>query len=333
MYDFEVGSVRDFLKRTGAKKAAVQLPAGLGKYLPEIERVFAEFGVEMILVGQGCYGACDIADEVAKKLGCDVLIHYGHADMGLKSGLPTLFIEARAKKGPQEAVKLYIPEIKFKRVGLVATVQYIGYLDEVAKILNTHGIQTLVGEQGKRSKYPGQILGCDVGCAKAISSVVDGFVYIGTGEFHPIGVALATGKQVFAINPMSNGFKIFTPNQKEFLGRRKAMIAKAALANNFGVIVGTKVGQVRLNLAKKLTGLLKASGREAHLLAVDELTPEKIGNFGFDAFVCTTCPRIPIDDADRFDKPMLTPFEVEVMLGKSPIEPYKVDEVYPEDMG
>ncbi len=333
MYDFEADAVRAFLKRTGAKRAAVQLPAGLGKYLPEIEGTFAGLGVEMILIGKGCYGACDLADDVAGKLGCDVLVHYGHADMGLKSSLPTLFVEARVKESPLEAVKRALPEIKFKRAGLVATVQYVGYLDEVAKLLNSHGIQTAIGKKGARSKYPGQILGCDVGCAKAISPVVDGFVYVGTGEFHPIGVALATGKQVFAINPMSNGFKVFAPDQREFIGRRKAAIAKAALANNFGVIVSTKTGQARLGLAKELVELLVASGRKAHPLAVDELAPEIIENFGFDAFVCTACPRIPIDDADRFDKPMLTPFEVEVMLGRVPIEPYIVDEVLPRDMG
>ncbi len=333
MYDFEEGSVRDFLKRTGAKKAAVQLPAGLARHLPEIERVYSDIGVEMVLIANGCYGACDLADDTARKLGCDVLVHYGHADMGLKSNLPTLFIEARVKRNPLEAIKLALPQIKFKRVGLVSTVQYVGYLDEVAKLLNSQGIETVVGKKGYRTKYPGQILGCDVGCAKAVSPVVDGFVYIGTGDFHPLGVVLSTGKQVFAINPISNGFKVFTPDQGRFIGRRKAVVAKAALGRSFGVIVSTKIGQARLNLARKIVELLKKDGREAHIIAVDELTPENIGNFGFDAFVCVACPRIPIDDADRFEKPVLTPFEVEVMLGQVPIEPYRVDEVCIEDMG
>ena len=333
MYDLEEGSVRDFLKKTGAKRAAVHLPAGLARHLPEVEGVFSELGVEMVIIADNCYGACDLADDKARKLGCDVLIHYGHADMGLKPTLPTLFVEARAKGSPLDAVKLALPEIKFKRVGLVSTVQYIGYLQEVARLLNSHGIQTVVGKSGPRSKYPGQVLGCDAGCAKAISPVVDGYIYIGTGDFHPMGVALSTGKQVFVINPLSNRHKIITPQQEGFIGRRKAMIAKAALCNKFGVIVSTKAGQARLNQAKKVAGSLIGSGRQAYILAVDELAAEKIGNFGLDAYVCVACPRIPLDDADRFDGPMLTPFEVEVMLGKVPINPYRVDEVPPEDNG
>ncbi len=332
MYDFEEGSVRDFLKRTGAKRAAVHLPAGLARYLPEIEGAYSELGVEMILIADNCFGACDLADDKARKLGCDALVHYGHADMGLRSSLPTLFVEARARGSPLDAVKLALPELKFKRVGLVSTVQYVGHLEEVAKLLNSRGIQTLVGKRGPRSKYLGQILGCDAGCAKAVSPVVDGFVYIGTGDFHPLGVALSTGKPVFAINPVSHRYKVITTGQGEFLGRRKAMIAKAALGKNFGVIVSTKTGQSRLRQAQKVAELLIKSGRQVHIMSVDELTQEKIGNFGFDAFVCVACPRIPIDDADRFERPVLTPFEVEVMLGKVPIEPYRVDEVAPEDM-
>ena len=253
--------------------------------------------------------------------------------MGLKSSLPTLYVESRVKMSPLDSVKLALPELKFKRVGLVSTVQHVGHLEEVAKFLNSKGIQTIIGKPGSRARYPGQVLGCDVGCAKAIAPVVDGFIYIGTGDFHPLGVVLATGKEVVVINPISNGFKIFTPDQGRFIGKRKAAVAKAALSKKFGVIVSTKVGQARFNLAKNIVDVLRQNGREAHLLAVDELTPEGIGNFDLDAFVCVACPRIPIDDAERFERPMLTPFEVEAMLGKVPFEPYLIDEVRLEDMG
>ncbi|MFH1820964.1 MAG: diphthamide biosynthesis enzyme Dph2 [Methanobacteriota archaeon] len=333
MYDFEETSVKEFLKRTRAKRVAIQMPAGLVKYLEEIEKVFTDMGVETVVLANGCYGACDLADDMAKKLGCNALVHYGHADLGLKSCLPTLYVEARVKMSPLDSVKLAMPGLKFKRVGLVSTVQYVGHLQEVAKFLNSQGIQTLVGKKGYRLKYPGQVLGCDVGCAKAVASVVDGFVYVGTGDFHPLGVALATGKQVVAVNPISNRFKVFAPNQGGFIGKRKAMVAKAALGKKFGVVVSTKTGQARFNLAKKLVELLRQNGREAHLLAVDEFSPETIGNFDFEAFVCVACPRIPIDDAERFERPMLTPFEVEAMVGKVPIEPYRIDEVRMEDIG
>ncbi len=328
MYEFEEAAVRDFLRRTSAKRVAIQLPAGLRKYLSEVESAFRDSGVEFIVLADSCYGACDLADVKARQLDCDALVHYGHADMRLHSSLPILYVEARAKTNPLDSVKLAIPQLKFKRAGLVTTVQHIGYIEELSKLILSYGIQPVVGKPGPRAKYPGQILGCDIGSAKSIADGVDGFIYVGTGEFHPLGVALATGKRVAVVNPISGEFRVINPDNKEFIQKRKAAISRAALGEKIGVVASTKTGQSRLELAKRLVSLIERKGKVAHLLVVDEINPETIGNFGLDAFVCVACPRIPIDDAASFERPILTPFEAMAMLGEVPFEPYRIDEFY-----
>ncbi len=288
---------------------------------------FAEVDVETLVLADSCYGACDPADAKAKQLGCDVLVHYGHADMGMFTCLPTLYIEARMPADPLRMVERVLPELKFKRVGLLTTVQHISHLRGVAKLLRSRGIKTFIGRPGPRAKYPGQLLGCDFGCARSVAARVDGFLYIGTGEFHPLGAALATGKQVLAVNPISEGFKVLAPDVNVFLRRRKAMIARAAAGERFGVIVSTKLGQARFKLAAKLAVDLKRAGKAAHVLAVDEVRPEELGDFGLYGFICAACPRIPINDAERFEQPVLTPFETQVMIGKAKFQPYRMDEV------
>jgi len=287
---------------------------------------FAEMNVETVVLADSCYGACDLADVKAKQLGCDVLVHYGHADMGLPTCLPTIYVEARMLVDPLRAVKRVLPNLNFKRVGLITTVQYIAHLQEVAKLLRSRGIKTFIGRPGPRAKYSGQLLGCDFGCARSIATRVDGFLYIGTGEFHPLGATLATGKQVLAINPISGGFKAFVPNVDAFLRRRRAMIARAAAGKRFGIIVSTKPGQARFKLAARLVRDLRRAGKVAHVLAVDEVRPEELGDFRLDGFICVACPRMPIDDAERFERPVLTPFEARVMLGKAKFAPYQMDE-------
>lgn len=287
---------------------------------------FAEMDVETLVLAGSCYGACDLADVEAKQLGRDVLVHYGHADMGLSTCLPTLYIEARMLVNPLRVVKRVLPELKFKRVGLLTTVQHITHLQEIAKLLRSHGIKPFVGGPGPRAKYPGQLLGCDFGCARSVAARVDGFLYVGTGEFHPLGVALATGKRVLVVNPISEGFKVFAPDVDAFMRKRKAMIARAAAGKRFGVIVSTKPGQARFKLAARLVRDLKQAGKVAHVLAVDEVRPEELGDFGFDGFICVACPRIAIDDAERFERPIMTPFEARVMLGEAKFEPYQMDE-------
>ncbi|MDI6643049.1 MAG: diphthamide biosynthesis enzyme Dph2 [Candidatus Hodarchaeaceae archaeon] len=330
-YDFEEGKVRQFLKRRKAKRAAVQLPSGLRPQLSQIIRVFEEAGVKPVIMAGSCYGACDLADMEAKRLGCDVLVHYGHADMGVPTRLPTLYIEARVEDSPLGAVEQALPELKFRRVGLLTTVQHIGHINEVANFLRSRGIQPVIGKPGQRVKYPGQLLGCDFGCTRSIASRVDGFLYVGTGEFHAIGVALATGKEVVVVNPISGGLKTIASDPKDFLRKRRAMISRAAAGERFGVVVSTKPGQARFRLAAELVRRLRAKGREVYLAAVDEVDPIRFADFRFDALVCAACPRIPIDDCERFEQPILTPFEVTVALGDAPFRPYRLDEVRESD--
>jgi len=327
VYEFEPEIVKRFIEQHKAKRAAIQLPAGIRPHLSEIESTLNECGTEVMALADSCYGACDIADAKAKQLGCDVLLHYGHADMGIRTCLPTLYVEARMSVDPTEAVEQALRGQKFKRLGILTTVQHIGFVSQIEKILRSLGIAPLVGRPGPRAKHPGQVLGCDWGCARAIADGVDAFLYVGTGRFHPIGVGLAMGKDVVTANPLAKGSEKII-GKDNFLKKRKAMISRAALCQNFGVLVSTKLGQARFKLASSLVNEFRKSGSSARLLVADEITPEKIGDFKeIEAFVCVACPRLPIDDAARFDRPILAPFEAIVMLGKINFEPYRLDDV------
>jgi 2-(3-amino-3-carboxypropyl)histidine synthase len=331
MYNFEHRRVTRFLKKHKARRAALQLPAGFRPYLSEIIATFEGVGTEAIILGDSCYGACDVADVKAKRLGCDALVQYGHSDIGLWTVLPTFYVEARATVEPLMAVEKSLPKLNFKRVGLATTVQHIESLPKIAKILRSSGIKSIVGKPGSRARYQGQILGCDWSSVKSISGDVDGFLYIGTGKFHPVGISLATGKRVIMLNPLAGGCENLTFSLEDFLRRRKAMISRAAAGEKFGVLVSSKPGQARLKLASRLAGEFRRAGLTAHILILDEISQEKLDDFKLDAFVCVACPRIPIDDAERFSKPILTPFEARVMIGKAQFEPYKLDEVKPSD--
>jgi len=324
-YDFEEEKTRQFLRKHKPKRAAIQLPSGLRPQLPRILKNF-EVGVEPVIMAGSCYGACDLADAEARQLGCDVLLHYGHSDMGLAARLPTLYVEARMLVNPTDAVEQAIPKIDFKRVGLLTTVQHIGHLNKVEELLRSRGLEPFVGDPGPRAKYPGQLLGCDFGCARSIAGKVDGFLYIGTGDFHPLGAAIATGKRVLAVDPVSGGSRWVSASVEKFLQKRKGMIASAAAGERLGVVESTKPGQARPDVSKELVKALRDAGRDVCLFVVNELRPEELGDFKLDAIVCTACPRISTDDAERFGIPILTPFEAKVMLGREKLEQYRPDE-------
>jgi 2-(3-amino-3-carboxypropyl)histidine synthase len=78
-----------------------------------------------------------------------------------------------------------------------------------------------------------------------------------------------------------------------------------------------KTGQMRLKGAIKIKEKLEQKGLKATLLALKEVTPGVLIQFPrLDAFVNTACPRLSLDDASSFSKPLLSLNEALVMLGE-----------------
>ncbi len=325
-YDLEPETVKKFLKEKEVKKVAIQIPNGLRPGIKKIKKIITNQGTEPVFLATSCYGACDIADKEAEELGCDALIHYGHSTMEIQTKLPILFVEARMQVDPLNVLQEAIPVLKGKKWGLITTVQHIHFIEKVQEYLENEGIESFIGEGGPRANYAGQVLGCDWGSARSVVENVDGFLYIGTGEFHPLGVGLATGEKVVSINPVTEEFEKLEPELDDFLKKRMALIARAESGEEFGILVSTKNGQNRLELAEKLCTELEENGYNSYILAFDDISLEVLEDFQLDAYVNTACPRIPFSDQDLVQKPVLTPFEVRVMLGEEEWEEYKLDE-------
>jgi len=327
MYKLDPQSVEDFLKENKVEKVAIQAPEGIRPKVKELEDFFLSKDVEPIFLAKSCYGACDVADRDAVGLGCDALIHYGHSDMGLDTEVPTLYVEARMEVDPLDALEKALPELRGSVWGLVSTVQHVHFLSEVQEFLEEEEIESKIGEPGARAEYPGQILGCDWGSSDSVADEVDGFIYIGTGEFHPMGVALSTGSPVIAVNPVANNFERFDLDMDDFFQKRWALISSVQDAESIGVLVSTKEGQNRKGLAEELKVELEDEGYDAYILVFDDIIPSSLEDFQLDAFVNTACPRISFSDQESFRKPILSPFEVRVLCGSEDWEDYQLDEI------
>src|SRR5207245_9519231 len=83
-----------------------------------------------------------------------------------------------------------------KRVALLTTTQFRHWLPEIKQHLEKKGQVVRMGEADRRVAYAGQLLGCDYHTATVVDKEVDGYLYIGTGDFHPLGVAILIDKPV-----------------------------------------------------------------------------------------------------------------------------------------
>ena len=64
---------------------------------------------------------------------------------------------------------------------------------------------------------------------------------------------------------------------------------------------------------------------------MDYVSPDLLLPYNLDAFVMTACPRIAIDDSAMYKKPVLTPNELEIVLGIKEWDEYQMDEIIIHD--
>ena len=102
----------------------------------------------------------------------------------------------------------------------------------------------------------------------------------------------------------------------KIIKQRAFSIERLREAKNVGIIIEIKPGQ-KFGSPKKLLEKLKAAGKTAIIITMDELTPDKIMNFyNIDVFIELACPRIALDDFAKYPKPILTMREALVGIGE-----------------
>ncbi len=168
--------------------------------------------------------------------------------------------------------KIKIPE---KKVGLFTTVQFE---HEVKKI------------EDERFIFAGSILGCNIDNVLKIADKADAFLFIGSGNFHPISLR-KLHKPIYVANPLTNEFKKISERELELLEKKeKAKIVKTLSAEKFGIIVCTKPGQDLFHQAMRLQEKLK---KESFLFMCNDVDPVEFENFpDIDMWINTACPRI-----------------------------------------
>jgi 2-(3-amino-3-carboxypropyl)histidine synthase len=317
MHDLDQERVAREIKERNASTVLLQLPDGLRPTAFTLAQILTEqTDAEIIISGDSCYGACDLALTQAQTIEADLIVHYGHSPM-IQSEIPVLYVEAAYDfDAPALALKA-LPLIKdWNGVGLTTTIQHIHLLQEIADTLQIHDICTATGTGSPT--HPGQILGCDYTAARAIAENVEGYLHIGAGRFHPLGLAATTGKPIATANPYTMEAELLPEKEVTRLAmKRMASINAARNAQTWGILVSTKPGQRHIPQARRLKQLLTENGRHATIILLDEINNYTLANFIEPrAYVNTACPRIAIDNPPDPTRPTLTPNETLIALNQ-----------------
>jgi len=329
-YDYKIDTIKDKIQELNAKNVILQFPEGLKTdaimVAEEINSVVND--VNIIIDADPCFGACDLADNKVNGH-IDLVVHFAHTALPIKTECPVLYIEAHSSADINAPILDAINKLDddVKTIGLVTTTQHIHKLDDMIEIFKSNGY-TVVLDNGIGTST-GQVLGCNFTSIKNLN--VDVIVYVGSGDFHALGVKLFTKKPVILADPFTGQARDIDKFYDKILRIRFARITKAKSAKSYGIIISSKKGQLRFELALKLRDLLEEHGLKAQILNMNYIAPDRLLPFNLDAFVMTACPRIAIDDSAMYKKPVITPQELEIVLGLRDWEDYMMDEIIIHD--
>jgi 2-(3-amino-3-carboxypropyl)histidine synthase len=289
------------LRKINAKKIFIQFGEGLKPKIQEIAKELEEEGFQVILCLEPCFGACDIRDTEAKLLGCDTILHIGHEKFIKKTSLPVVYWEYFIEADPIQILEKEFEKLgNFNKIGLITSVQFVKLVQKVKEYLEKKGKEVFVH---KSLQYPGQILGCDLRAAKAIEEKVDCFLCISAGKFYGLGVVLITDKPVLNLD-LEKGeiysLEDFREKTRKIIAWNKSLFNEA---KKIGILVSWKKGQLRNSFQIKKN--LEKIGKEVYVLAMDEITPEKIEGLKLDFLINLACPRIAIDDLAKYKIPII----------------------------
>ncbi|CAO1624736.1 unnamed protein product [Sympodiomycopsis kandeliae] len=196
---------------------------------------------------------------------------------------------------------------------------------------------------------PGEVLGCT---SPRLSSDVDAIIYVGDGRFHLESIMIANPRiPAFRYDPYTKRFvrelydhAAMRQMRGDAVRQAEASMssAPAPRATNsngshevnkngsqevgsspaaWGIVLGTLGRQGSLGVLNHLrSSLTSHSPPVPHVpILLSELSPAKLSLFGehLQAYIQTSCPRLSIDWGSAFPKPLLSPYEAAVALGKS----------------
>ena len=321
----------------GASLVVLQIPDGLRAYTRcLLERVRRETGARVIVDADPTYGACDLHyPRLHHILGADAIVHVAHTpyppDLSWPrvepEGSPRIvYLQARSKAEPPiEAVREAARILRSHgpgRVALTATGQHVHILPGISETLRGEGLDVVIPKGVPPYFEDGQVIGCDYRVARSVEA--DAHLIVAGGLFHPLGLYLATLKPVVQLDPYRGEAADRTGMFEKVYSARLYKVSRAIDARRWGVVVGLKTGQYRPWLVERLLRLIEERGGEYTLYAAESLNEERmraIDTPEIDAWIVTSCPRIPLDDLHHYEKPVLTPGEARMALSGS-LTPY-----------
>jgi len=312
MYDLDLEKIKERVEEKNYQSILIQMPEGmLDKPLQKIIVHLSKL-VQVFISGDPSYGVCDLAIDLAMKLECDMLVHFGHSEFGFQhkvkdarnSTIDVMLIPAYFIPDSPinfSSIKRKLAELGWKKIQLAATIQHLKSLEKLKLFLEKNDFHTVIHDTG-------QILGCHVQNLRGKTDSIDGLISIHAGFFHTHGVLLNSDSPLLQFDPYSEDILVYdSTDRKNLIQQRFTLLERAKKADHWGVLCSSKIGQFKKPMITQVENILKSIGKAPIVVIAENINPQNMANFNWiDAWVVTACPRIALDDKIRYSKPVVT---------------------------
>lgn len=279
--------------------------------IPKIQNsasnITEKFGIPAYVIGDTCWGSCDLNTHAANMLGAEILFNIGHTismeifdeKVVMVNAFDDIIFDRVARK-----CALELKNKNYNSISLVTDSQHLNQITRVREVFEEFGYQVIIG-RGKGQLNDAQVFGCEFYPAYNVQNQVDAYIFLGQSTFHSVSVAISTGKPTYMLDPYFEDYSDVTGIAKQLQKKAILSIYKALDAETIGIIIGLKEGQFAHIKALELKKSFEQLRKKVQLIALTDINEDRIQIFkGIDAFVQVACPRISIDN--HFKKPMLS---------------------------
>ena len=305
----------ELIEQRKPRSVALNGPEGLIPKLQDAaDHVSEKFGIEAYVIGDTCWGSCDLNTQAADMLGADILFNIGHTIAIETFGDKVVMIGAFDDISFDSIAKKCAKGLqgKYKTISLLTDSQHLHQIEGAKKIFEDHGYNVIIG-RGKGQLRDAQVFGCEFYPAYNIQKQVDAYVFLGQSMFHSASVAMSTGKPTFMLDPYFDEYSQVNEFAQGMQKRAILSIYKALDAEKIGIIIGLKEGQFAHVRALELKKEFEKLDKKVQMIALTEINDDRMMVFkGIDAFVQVACPRIATDN--HFKKPMLSVPQAQALL-------------------
>ncbi|KAG8890206.1 Diphthamide biosynthesis protein 2 [Tulasnella sp. 332] len=310
--------------------------------------------VELYVLADTTYGSCCVDEVAAQHVDSDAVVHYGHTCLSPTSRLPVIYVfgqrpvdgdlcaEALLKGSgletkPTGPVLLLcdLTGIQYENLETIAsklktrlplaTTLVVPRIQRVARPQATSfSLDASPSERQPEEEKPPLK---DEGSHDHRYTLPPGIeigdctiLYVG-GEGLALSNLLMThsANDVWSFDPGTGTVKLESGRTNKMLMRRYAMVQKARDADVFGILIGTLGVAQYLPMIKRIREQLTRAQKKVYTVSVGKLNPSKLANFmEIECFVLVACPENSVIDSKDFLRPIVTPFELEIVLQSEP---------------